>query len=255
MQIVPPSKGADEDELVHRQLRPRRGLARYGPIVSRVSTTRARPRTPDAALGATARAQCRLGSRHRDPNGIPLGRKPTCARTGRQCPAPRTVGQRQVALFLLSRHLAFARGRVSMPRSRFHQQRPFVTDAVMRDALEYPQTGRVQRRARSRRRRRALQTWRPLDDSDAWSRSFRRRTAALRSRACCEKPAWLFADEANSGMRRTRRRSTRACRSVRWRASAMVPSRTAPRRAFHDKRWTLVPEPAGGGARYRLEAA
>ena len=89
-----------------------------------------------------------------------------------------------------------------------------------------------------------------LDDSDAWSQKLsggEQQRLAI-ARVLLKKPAWLFADEATSALdaqaeETLYKRLGHGARGGR-RDGVDRPPRLG-RGAFHDKRWTLVPQPEG----------
>ena len=158
----------------------------------------------------------------------------------------------------------FARGHVSMPENAmFIPQRPYVPDGRLRDALAYPQPAGEYSDAQLKQ---ALEDAllpdlaSRLDDSDAWSQKLsggEQQRLAI-ARVLLKRPAWLFADEATSALDAQAEETLykRLAEGVRVAGGAMVSiAHRASAAAFHDKRWTLVPQPEGAGARYRLEAA
>lgn len=158
----------------------------------------------------------------------------------------------------------FARGRVSMPENAmFIPQRPYVPDGRLRDALAYPQPASEYSDAQLKQ---ALEDAllpdlaARLDDSDAWTQKLsggEQQRLAI-ARVLLKKPAWLFADEATSALDAQAEETLykRLAEGVRAAGGAMVSiAHRASAATFHDKRWTLVPQPEGAGARYRLDAA
>jgi putative ATP-binding cassette transporter len=158
----------------------------------------------------------------------------------------------------------FARGKVSMPENAmFIPQRPYVPDGKLRDALAYPQPASDYTDAQLKEALRdALLPGlaHRLDDADSWSQKLsggEQQRLAI-ARVLLKKPAWLFADEATSALDAQAEETLykRLAEGVRAAGGAMVSiAHRASAAAFHDKRWTLVPQPEGAGARYRLEAA
>jgi len=158
----------------------------------------------------------------------------------------------------------FARGHVALPRNAmFIPQRPYVPDGSLRDALAYPDPAANYTDAQLAQ---ALdeamlpQLVDRLDDSDAWSQKLsggEQQRLAI-ARVLLKKPAWVFADEATSALDAPTEEKLyrKLVEGVRTAGGAMVSiAHRASAAAFHDKHWTLVPEPEGAGARYRLEAA
>lgn len=157
----------------------------------------------------------------------------------------------------------FADGRVSMPaNAMFIPQRPYVPNGRLRDALAYPQPASAYTDAQ------LVQALNDamlpdlaarLDDSDAWSQKLsggEQQRLAI-ARVLLRKPAWLFADEATSALDAEAEETLyqRLAAGVKAAGGAMVSiAHRASVGAFHDKRWTLVPEPNGAAARYKVEA-
>jgi putative ATP-binding cassette transporter len=158
----------------------------------------------------------------------------------------------------------FARGHVTLPRNAmFIPQRPYVPDGSLRDALAYPDPASAYTDAQLVQ---ALedamlpQLADRLDDSDVWSQKLsggEQQRLAI-ARVLLKKPAWVFADEATSALDAPTEEKLyrKLVEGVRTAGGAMVSiAHRASAAAFHDKHWTLVPQPEGTGARYRLEAA
>ncbi len=157
----------------------------------------------------------------------------------------------------------FANGELSMPDdAMFIPQRPYVPNGRLRDALAYPQTASDYTDAQLVQ---ALEdALLPdlagrLDDSDAWTQKLsggEQQRLAI-ARVLLKKPAWLFADEATSALDPAAEETLykRLAEGVRSAGGAMVSiAHRASVGAFHDRRWTLVPEAEGAVARYRVEA-
>lgn len=156
----------------------------------------------------------------------------------------------------------FARGRVQIPDdAMFIPQRPYVPDGRLRDALAYPKP------ASDYNDPQLLQALDDallpdladrLDDHDAWSQKLsggEQQRLAI-ARVLLRRPTWLFADEATSAL------DAEAENILYKRLQALVHSaggamvsiaHRASVGAFHTQRWTLVPQPEGASARYRLE--
>ncbi len=215
----------------------------------------------------TGRPHCRRRiSTSRCPMARRCWRKPTCASSrataccskalraaaSRRCSAPSRA----------SGHSPAATCRCPT-NAMFIPQRPYVPDGRLRDALAYPQPASEYSDAQLKQ---ALEdALLPdlagrLDDSDAWSQKLsggEQQRLAI-ARVLLKKPAWLFADEATSALDAQAEETLykRLAEGVRLAGGAMVSiAHRASAGAFHDKRWTLVPQPEGAGARYRLEAA
>lgn len=157
----------------------------------------------------------------------------------------------------------FANGQVSIPENAmFIPQRPYVPNGRLRDALAYPEPAS---KYTDEQLVQALgDALLPglagrLDDSDAWSQKLsggEQQRLAI-ARVLLRKPAWLFADEATSALDAESEETLykRLAAGVRAAGGAMVSiAHRASVGAFHDKRWTLVPEAGGAAARYRVEA-
>jgi putative ATP-binding cassette transporter len=157
----------------------------------------------------------------------------------------------------------FARGRVQIPDdAMFIPQRPYVPDGRLRDALAYPKPASDYNEAQ------LLQALDDamlpeladrLDDHDAWSQKLsggEQQRLAI-ARVLLRRPTWLFADEATSALDADAENTLykRLQSLVQSAGGAMVSiAHRASVGAFHDQRWTLVPQPEGAPARYRLEA-
>jgi len=158
----------------------------------------------------------------------------------------------------------FARGHVALPRNAmFIPQRPYVPDGSLRDALAYPDPATDYTDAQlvqALEEAMLPQLAGRLDDIDVWSQKLsggEQQRLAI-ARVLLKKPAWVFADEATSALDAPTEEKLyrKLVEGVRTAGGAMVSiAHRASAAAFHDKRWTLVPQPEGAGARYRLEAA
>ncbi|SEA95117.1 ABC transporter ATP-binding protein/permease [Variovorax sp. YR216] len=157
----------------------------------------------------------------------------------------------------------FANGRVSMPaNAMFIPQRPYVPNGRLRDALAYPQPASVYTDAQlvqALKEAMLPDLAARLDDSDAWSQKLsggEQQRLAI-ARVLLRKPAWVFADEATSALDAEMEETLyhRLAAGVKAAGGAMVSiAHRASVGAFHDRRWTLVPESNGSAARYRVEA-
>jgi vitamin B12/bleomycin/antimicrobial peptide transport system ATP-binding/permease protein len=157
----------------------------------------------------------------------------------------------------------FAHGRVSMPdNAMFIPQRPYVPDGRLRDALAYPLP--AENFSDSELRQALDDALLPdlasrLDDRDAWSQKLsggEQQRLAI-ARVLLKKPAWLFADEATSALDADSEAKLykRLAAMVQAAGGAMVSiAHRASVGDHHKRRWTLVAEPAGSAARYRVEA-
>jgi putative ATP-binding cassette transporter len=157
----------------------------------------------------------------------------------------------------------FASGHVSVPdNAMFIPQRPYVPDGSLRDALAYPNPASDYS---DEALRQALEDAllpdlaKRLGDTDAWSQKLsggEQQRLAI-ARVLLKKPAWVFADEATSALDAQAEETLykRLAAGVKSAGGAMVSiAHRASVGAFHDRRWTLVPQAEGVGARYKLEA-
>ncbi len=157
----------------------------------------------------------------------------------------------------------FANGHVSMPaNAMFIPQRPYVPNGPLRDALAYPRpAGDYSDAQLVQALNEAMlpDLAERLDDSDAWSQKLsggEQQRLAI-ARVLLRKPAWVFADEATSALDAETEETLyhRLAAGVKAAGGAMVSiAHRASVSAFHDRRWTLVPEANGAAARYRVEA-
>ncbi|SCK44026.1 putative ATP-binding cassette transporter [Variovorax sp. HW608] len=157
----------------------------------------------------------------------------------------------------------FAHGRVSIPaNAMFIPQRPYVPNGRLRDALAYPQPAgdySDEQLVAALNDAMLPDFAARLDDSDAWSQKLsggEQQRLAI-ARVMLRKPAWLFADEATSALDVETEETLykRLAAGVKAAGGAMVSiAHRASVGAFHDRRWTLVPESNGAAARYRVEA-
>jgi putative ATP-binding cassette transporter len=158
----------------------------------------------------------------------------------------------------------FARGRVQVPAdAMFLPQRPYVPNGPLRQALAYPEDAA---RYNDAELRQALadallpDLAARLDDSDAWSQKLsggEQQRLAI-ARVLLKKPRWIFADEISSALDGPAEHALykRLSEMVQARHGAMVSiAHRAAVGEFHTQRWTLVPEPEGAAARYRVEVA
>jgi putative ATP-binding cassette transporter len=158
----------------------------------------------------------------------------------------------------------FAKGRVQMPASSmFIPQRPYFPNGPLRDALAYPEA--ASHYSDDALRQALNEALLPdlvsrLDEADAWSQKLsggEQQRLAI-ARVLLKAPQWVFADEATSAL------DPHAEQTLYQRLTALV-ARTGgglvsiahrPTVAgFHGQTWTLVPEPEGAAARYRVRVA
>ena len=156
----------------------------------------------------------------------------------------------------------FSTGQVASPSdTMFLPQRPYFPNGPLRDALAYPQAPSQYSDAQLKQ---ALEDAMlpnltgQLDHADAWSQKLsggEQQRLAI-ARVLLKKPQWIFADEATSALDETTessvykqllalaQRSQGALISIAHRPSVA---------AFHQQRWTMVKQPDGAPARYKLE--
>ena len=156
----------------------------------------------------------------------------------------------------------FSTGQIASPSdTMFLPQRPYFPNGPLRDALAYPQAPSQYSDAQLKQ---ALEDAMlpnltgQLDHADAWSQKLsggEQQRLAI-ARVLLKKPQWIFADEATSALDETTessvykqllalaQRSQGALISIAHRPSVA---------AFHQQRWTMVKQPDGAPARYRLE--
>ena len=158
----------------------------------------------------------------------------------------------------------FASGQVSVPaNAMFIPQRPYVPDGALRDALAYPNPASDysdEQLTQALKDALLPDLASRLDDHDAWSQilSGGEQQRLAIARVLLKKPAWLFADEATSAL------DAKAEQTLYERLQAVVHAAggslvsVAHRPSvgsFHDRRWTMMPQPAGSGARFVLRSS
>lgn len=156
----------------------------------------------------------------------------------------------------------FSTGQIASPSdTMFLPQRPYFPNGPLRDALAYPQAPSQYSDAQLKQ---ALEDAMlpdltgQLDHADAWSQKLsggEQQRLAI-ARVLLKQPQWIFADEATSALDETTessvykqllalaQRSQGALISIAHRPSVA---------AFHQQRWTMVKQPDGAPARYKLE--
>lgn len=156
----------------------------------------------------------------------------------------------------------FASGQVNRPaQAMFIPQRPYFPNGPLRDALAYPDSPLIY--ADAQLQQALVDALLPdladqLDTSDAWSQKLsggeQQRLAV--ARVLLKKPKWVFADEATSALDEASEKYIykRLLALVDEAQGAIISIAHRPSvAAFHDQRWTLVPQAAGSPARYRLQ--
>lgn len=155
----------------------------------------------------------------------------------------------------------FASGQAQVPAdAMFIPQRPYVPNGRLRDALAYPSPASdfsddALRQALADASLPHLGA--RLDDEDAWAQKLsggEQQRLAI-ARVLLRKPRWVFADEATSALDEATEHAVyqKLLDHVRHAGGALVSIAHRPAvAAFHDRRWTLQPAPAGSAARYAL---
>jgi putative ATP-binding cassette transporter len=156
----------------------------------------------------------------------------------------------------------FASGQVSRPaQAMFIPQRPYFPNGPLRDALAYPDSPLIYTEAQLQQ---ALEEALlphladQLEQSDAWGQKLsggeQQRLAV--ARVLLKKPKWVFADEATSALDEASEALIykRLLALVDTAQGAIISIAHRPSvAAFHDQRWTLVPQVTGASARYRIQ--
>ena len=157
----------------------------------------------------------------------------------------------------------WARGRTGLPEgAMFIPQRPYFPDGPLRDALAYPEPAATYS---DEQLKTALQDAllpalaERLGERDTWTQKLsggEQQRLAI-ARVLLKQPAWVLADEATSALdleaentvyqrlQTLTERGGGALLSIAHRPSVA---------AFHPRSWKLVPQAAGDGARFGLEA-
>ncbi|MDE2417380.1 MAG: ABC transporter ATP-binding protein/permease [Burkholderiales bacterium] len=156
----------------------------------------------------------------------------------------------------------FASGRVTLPAdSMFIPQRPYFPNGPLRDALAYPEP--VARYTDAQLHQALDDALLPelksqLDRADAWSQKLsggEQQRLAI-ARVLLKHPRWVFADEATSALDAAAEASVykRLLTLVEHTQGALVSIAHRPGvAAFHNRRWSLQPQPDGAPARYQAE--
>ena len=157
----------------------------------------------------------------------------------------------------------WARGRTGLPEgAMFIPQRPYFPDGPLRDALAYPEPAA---RYSDEQLKTALQDAllpalaERLEERDNWTQKLsggEQQRLAI-ARVLLKQPAWVLADEATSAL------DLEAENTVYQRLQALTErgggallsiAHRPSVAAFHPRSWKLVPQAAGDGARFGLEA-
>ncbi len=156
----------------------------------------------------------------------------------------------------------FSTGQIASPTdTMFLPQRPYFPNGPLRDALAYPQAPSQYTDAQLQQ---ALEDAMlpdltgQLDHADAWSQKLsggEQQRLAI-ARVLLKRPQWVFADEATSALDEATENSVykRLLALVQKAGGAIISIAHKPSiAAFHQQRWTLVKQPEGGPALYKLE--
>ena len=157
----------------------------------------------------------------------------------------------------------WARGRTGLPEgAMFIPQRPYFPDGPLRDALAYPEPAATYS---DEQLKTALQDAllpalaERLTERDNWTQKLsggEQQRLAI-ARVLLKQPAWVLADEATSAL------DLEAENTVYQRLQALTErgggallsiAHRPSVAAFHPRSWKLVPQAAGDGARFGLEA-
>ena len=157
----------------------------------------------------------------------------------------------------------WARGRTGLPEgAMFIPQRPYFPDGPLRDALAYPEPAATYS---DEQLKTALQDAllpalaERLTERDNWTQKLsggEQQRLAI-ARVLLKQPAWVLADEATSAL------DLEAENAVYQRLQALTErgggallsiAHRPSVAAFHPRSWKLVPQAAGDGARFGLEA-
>jgi putative ATP-binding cassette transporter len=156
----------------------------------------------------------------------------------------------------------FTKGQVQLPaQTMFIPQRPYFPNGPLREALAYPEA--PTRYTDAQLQQALSDALLPdladqLDTADAWSQKLsggEQQRLAI-ARVLLKKPRWVFADEATSALDEATEASVykRLLALVESAQGALISIAHRPGvAAFHNRRWTLLPEPKGAAARYRVE--
>jgi putative ATP-binding cassette transporter len=155
----------------------------------------------------------------------------------------------------------FASGSVALPSdAMFIPQRPYFPNGPLRDALAYPEP--VARYTDAQLRQALEDALLPelkdqLDRADAWSQKLsggEQQRLAI-ARVLLKQPRWVFADEATSALDAQAENFVykRLLALVESAQGALVSIAHRPAVAtFHNRFWTLQPQPEGAPTRYQV---
>ncbi|BDT68960.1 vitamin B12 transport ATP-binding protein BacA [Comamonadaceae bacterium OS-1] len=155
----------------------------------------------------------------------------------------------------------FSSGQIALPAdAMFIPQRPYFPDGSLRSALAYPTAASGY--SDDALRQALVDALLPdladqLDQEAAWGQKLsggEQQRLAI-ARVLLKKPRWIFADEATSALDATAENLIykRLLALVESAQGAIISIAHRPGvAAFHSKRWTLEPLPAGGVARFQI---
>jgi putative ATP-binding cassette transporter len=156
----------------------------------------------------------------------------------------------------------FSAGQIASPSdTMFIPQRPYFPNGPLRDALAYPKQPSEYTDIQLKK---ALEDallpdlTGQLDRADAWSQKLsggEQQRLAI-ARVLLKQPKWIFADEATSALDEAAESSVykRLLALVQHAGGAIISIAHKPSVAvFHQQRWTLIKQPDGAPALYKLE--
>ncbi len=157
----------------------------------------------------------------------------------------------------------FAKGNIARPaNTMFIPQRPYFPNGPLRDALAYPELAATysdEELTQALQDALLPQLAIRLDDADAWGQKLsggEQQRLAI-ARVLLKKPVWVFADEATSALDKEAEETIykRLLGLVQKTQGAIISIAHRPSvAAYHDKTWTLVRQPEGAPASYRINA-
>lgn len=158
----------------------------------------------------------------------------------------------------------YREGATQLPdQAMFIPQRPYFPNGPLRDALAYPQPAAMYAEAalvQALQDALLPQLASRLDDSDAWGQKLsggEQQRLAI-ARVLLRQPSWIFADEATSALDEAAEKTLydRLKAQVVDAGGGMVSIAHRPGvAAFHNRVWTLVPQPEGATARYAVKSS